>query len=82
VEIRVPEEFPTALRREQKNRKNKIFTATTNAAEPFRKRIKMTLLVVMTAVDSWKSLQTPPLVGFLITRVQWIFLRPFGKFQI
>jgi hypothetical protein len=68
--------------RRHKNRENKFFTATTNSADQFRKRIKMTLLVVMTAVDSWKSPRTPTLVGFLISGVQWIFLRPFGKVQI
>jgi hypothetical protein len=82
VEIRVPKEFSGLASAGEKNRKNKISTATTNSADQFRKRIKMTLLVVMTAVDSWKSLRTPTLVGFLIACVQWIFLRPFEKFRI
>jgi hypothetical protein len=45
----------------------------------FFKKLKMPLLVVMSAVDWWKSAENKNRLGFLPSGVRWIFLRLFGK---
>jgi hypothetical protein len=48
----------------------------------FQKINLNSLLVVMTAVDWWKSHKQETLIGFLKSSVQWIFLRQFGNPQV
>jgi hypothetical protein len=51
------------------------------ASQKYSLNQKDTLLVVMSAVDWWKSLQTETLLGSFASGVRWNILRLVGKLR-